>query len=81
MGAEIPQAPWGKGVPGGWLARCWASPAGWRGGPIFHMAPMWHLAHGSDELKGPVAKTLEKQTKDQLTRPSPPATHLGKQQV
>lgn len=45
------------------------------------VAPMWHLAHGSDELKGPVAKTLEKQTKDQLTRLSPPVTHLGKQQV
>lgn len=39
---EVP----GSGQEGGQV-----SPREWRGGPDFHMGPMWRLAQGSAELK------------------------------
>lgn len=45
--------------------------AGWRGGSAFHMGPPGAPAQSRAEQKDVAAKTLLKQTKDQLTGPAP----------
>lgn len=82
MEVEIPLAPWGSGggqrVAGRGL-RVTSQGEG--------RACLPHGAHGvpdtqsSAELEELLAKTWEKQAKDQLARPSPAVAHRGRQRV